>query len=80
MLCLSGFELYSRWVPLISVENTFIVHSEGPHCSRVTPKQAYNICLFLRKPNPRKNDSRSREMKIMSLDILLSGRRFLDGK
>ena len=57
--------------------NTFRVHSEGPHChwhcSRVTPKQAYNICLFLRKPNPRKNDSRSRELKRTRI-ILLSTR------
>ena len=30
MLCLSGFELYSRWVPLKgSLKNTQQVHGEG---------------------------------------------------
>ena len=33
MLCLSGFELYSRWVPLTHVERTVNTHiQDGVYC------------------------------------------------
>ena len=31
MLCLSGFELYSRWVPLITMSETFIKIDSPQH-------------------------------------------------
>ena len=36
MLCLSGFELYSRWVPLLNVK------VQSPHCNDRTGLQWYN--------------------------------------
>ena len=34
MLCLSGFELYSRWVPLYFFKHYFILKFHGYHAKR----------------------------------------------